>query len=329
MKTSQKISTLLITAFSLSAITGCDKKATEIPVPVLTTLSVTEITEISAKSGGDISSDQGSNISARGICWKKDGNPTISDNKTIDGTGIGRFNSTITGLTAGSTYYVRAYATNSSGTNYGNTITFKTLSLATPFTDIDGNVYNTVNIGSQTWMAENLRTTRFRSGESISKVEVDSLWKKATFAAFCSYNNLDENGTKYGRLYNWAAVKDVRNIAPLGWHIPSAAEWDILVNYLGGENSAGAKLKEMGTTNWYLNSTSVTNESRFTALPGGSRDAGGAFASITKTGYWWCSSEYNSTTADLRKMYNDDNSVHNDNKLKSYGLSVRCIKDSN
>jgi len=327
MKTIKKVPIIFTTALALILFISCDKKETIIPVPVLTTITVTDITENSAISGGEITSDEGSSVTDRGVCWKKEINPTISDNKTSNGTGIGKYTSEIIGLSAGTTYYVRAYATNSSGTSYGNTSTFKTLAAATTITDVDGNVYKTVNIGTQTWMAENLRTTKYRNGESISNVEIDSLWKKSTFASYCNYNNLTSNGSKYGRLYNWFAVNETKKIAPLGWHIPTAAEWQILIAYLGGEYSAGAKLKEAGTANWNLTTESVTNESKFTALPGGARDDAGVFALVGKTGYWWTASEYNSTTGILTRMFSDDNTVENINKLKTYGLSVRCIKD--
>lgn len=326
MKTTQKISIFLISTLALLLFIGCSKKEVIDPLAVLTTTEASIVTENSAKSGGTITSDAGSAISARGVCWSTSVNPTISNSKSTDGNGIGTFTSVISGLTIGTTYYVRAYATNSAGTSYGNAYTFKTLVAATSIMDYDGNTYKTVNIGSQTWMAENLKTTKYRTGEDISYVVADTTWKKAAFGSYCNYNNDPANATKYGRLYNWKAVNDVRKIAPEGWHIPTAAEWETLISYSGGENGAGIKLKEIGTTNWDY-SSGVTNESKFTALPGGSRDDAGAFALVSKTGYWWSATENNSTTAFLRKMYSDDNSVPNDFKLKAYGLSVRCVKD--
>jgi len=328
MKTKTKISIFFIATIALSLFNGCSKKEVIDPLAALTSIDASIITENTAKSGGTITSDAGSAISARGVCWSTAVNPTIANSKTTDGNGIGTFSSSINGLTLGTTYYVRAYATNSAGTSYGNAVTFKTLVAATPITDNDGNTYNTVNIGTQTWMAENLRTTKYSTnGESISNVKVDSLWKKAAFGAYCDYNNDAGNAQKYGKLYNWNAVNELKKIAPVGWHIPTAAEWETLISYSGGENSAGAKLKQPGTANWTQASTGVTNENGFTALPGGSRDDAGAFASVGKTGYWWSTTENNSTTAYLRKMNSDDNSVQNDYKSKAYGFSVRCVKD--
>jgi uncharacterized protein (TIGR02145 family) len=329
MKTIKRVPIFIVTVLALSLFTGCDKKETIIPVPILTTLTVTDITENSAKTGGEITSDEGSSVSARGICWKKDSNPSLSDNKTIDSIGIGKYNSAITGLTAGTTYYVRAYATNSSGTSYGNTITFKTLATATTVEDIDKNVYKTVNIGTQTWMAENLRTTSYRNGEAITNFTDPAKWSSATISVYCNYDNNTLNGSKYGLLYNWAAIKDVRNIAPIGWHIATNDEWKTLINYLGGENGAGAKLKETGTSHWNLPNTGANNESGFTALPSGSRDSFGTFGSIGNNGYWWSSTEQSSTNAYTWYLNNNDNSVQNSYKLKASGYAVRCVKDSN
>lgn len=136
-------------------------------------------------------------------------------------------------------------------------------------TDYDGNVYQTVLIGDQCWMMENLKVTHYRNGDPIPHVTDGVTWGNLTSGAYCNYNNDEGNVATYGRLYNWYAVDDSRNIAPAGWHVPSDAEWQTLVDYLGGDAVAGGKMKEAGTTHWASPNTGATNESGFTALPGG------------------------------------------------------------
>ena len=327
MKTSRKFKIANLVLFGiLIFVTACTTAKPDL-LPVLTTTELSIITQNSAKCGGAISSDGGSDIIACGVCWSTAVTPTIADNKTSDKTGIGSFTSSITGLSPGTTYYARAYATNNSGTGYGSAIKFVTLKAAVTVTDLDGNIYQTVNVGTQTWMAENLKTTKYRTGESISNVKDAISWSIATFGAWCDYNNDETNGQKYGRLYNWAAVHDTRNIAPTGWHIATQAEWTTLVTYLGGENAAGGKLKETGITHWNTPNTGATNESGFFALPGGSRDSSGAFGSVGDNGYWWTTTENNATSVWFWYMIYNNVYVHKDYNLKTFGYSVRCVKD--
>ncbi|MEI6752315.1 MAG: fibrobacter succinogenes major paralogous domain-containing protein [Paludibacter sp.] len=308
---------------SLTLFSSCDKKETIITVPVLSTIDVTNLIQNTGKSGGVITSDGGSSIIAKGVCWSTAPNPTIADRKTTEGAGIGTFISTMNGISPDSTYYVRAYATNVAGTAYGNIV-------ASLLTDIDGNKYTKVTIGTQTWMVENLRTTRYRTGESISNVTDATAWSNATFGAYCDYNNDINNGATYGKLYNWAAVNDSRNITPLGWHVATHAEWTTLVNYLGGESVAAAKLKETGTIHWKISTNGgATNETGFKAFPGGLRNPSGAFGSLGENGYWWSSTENSNTPGTVWHWYMsfDNINVHKDYDIKSYGRSVRCVKD--
>lgn len=331
MKLTPKHSILAIITLALILITGCDKKETISPLAILTTNGVSLITETSATSGGNITSDEGSTVTSRGICWSETSNPTIVDNKTSDGNGIGTFTSTITGLLGGKTYYVRAYATNSTGTSYGNAVKFTTIAAATSYLDNDGNAFQSVNIGTQTWMAENLKSTKYRTGESISNVSDPTDWSKATFGAWCYYNNEAANVT-YGKLYNWTAVKETRNIAPLGWHIATDEEWTTLINHLGGEADAYAKLKETGNTHWNNSNLIATNVTGFTALPGGYRSSTGTFANIGYYGYWWSATENLSSdpiSARYRYMNADNVIVQRDYQNKGYGYSIRCVKDAN
>jgi len=327
MEKSNKIRLLSFVLFgSLVFFTACSSTETPNLLPVLTTTAVSNVMETSAKSGGIITSDAGTGIIACGVCWSKITNPTIADNKTSDGNSVGSFTSIITGLNAGTTYYLRAYATNTAGTAYGNVCTFTTLGAITTVKDIDNNIYHTVNIGTQTWMVENLKTTRYRTGESISKDTAALIWSTATYGAWCDYKNDAALGAIYGKLYNYAAIIDFRNIAPIGWHVATDAEWSTLVNFLGGEINAGAKLKETGTLHWKINIGS-TNESGFTAIPAGIRIPNGDFGSIGDYAYWWTSTENNSTTVwhwDLNSSNQEVNRIYS---TKGYGRSVRCIKD--
>jgi uncharacterized protein (TIGR02145 family) len=200
--------------------------------------------------------------------------------------------------------------------------------------DIDGNVYRSVTIGTQVWMAENLRTTKFNDGKSIPLVKDDDAWKALTTPAYCWDNN-DETAAKnkYGALYNWYTV-NTNKLCPKNWHVPANEEWTTLTTYLGGENVAGGKLKEKGTAHWESPNTDATNESGFTALPGGSRNYAGAFnysgsntLFFRSNGCWWSSTELYDFNAYYRRMYNALGSVYTSLAVKQYGYSVRCIKD--
>ena len=142
---------------------------------------------------------------------------------------------------------------------------------AATVTDIDGNVYHTVTIGTQTWMVENLKTTRYRNGEAIPNITDNASWAALITCAYCDYNNIPSNSITYGKLYNWYAVNDSRNIAPMGWHVSTDAEWTTLTTFLGGTSIAGGKLKENGTIHWNSPNVGATNETGFSALPGGYR----------------------------------------------------------
>lgn len=293
--------------------------------PQLTTSSVLDITYTTASSGGDVSSDGGEEITARGVCWRTNPNPTISDSKTTDGTGTGAFSSSLTDLTAVTTYYVRAYATNSIGTAYGNEIEFATIPVS--IADIDGNVYHTVVIGGQVWLIENLKTTKYRNGDPIPSISDNSEWTNLKMGAYSFYDNSSSNYASYGNLYNWFAVIDDRNIAPNGWHIPSEAEWTILQDYLGGELNAGGKLKETGLAHWQSPNEGATNETGFTALPGGYRFTDGSFTNLGYKGVWWSSSEKLSNTAYALFTYAEGTQLHGEPNDKGIGFSIRCIMD--
>lgn len=310
---------LIVMGFVLILTNSCEKD----DLPVLTTSAVTNITQTTATCGGNITSDGGSTITVLGVCWSTDSIPTITDSKTTNGTSVGSFTSNITGLSSNTTYYVRAYATNSEGTGYGSAVSFETL--AGTVTDIDGNVYNTVAIGTQVWMKENLKVTKYRNGDAIPNVIDDSQWDDLTTGAYCYYDNSSSNGTTYGGLYNWYAVNDSRKIAPTGWHVSTLTEWMTLITYLGGESVAGGKIKETGTIHWQSPNIGATNESGFTALPGGFR--WDEFYSIGSTGYWWSSTESTLSNAWGLVVYNDYSEINHWENGYWCGYSVRCLRD--
>jgi uncharacterized protein (TIGR02145 family) len=195
-------------------------------------------------------------------------------------------------------------------------------------TDQDGNVYRTVSIGTQVWMVENLNTTKYRNGEPIANITDDTVWFDLTSGAFCNYNNDTANSTTYGRLYNWYAVNDSRNIAPVGWHVPSEEDWTTLTTYLvGGESEAGGKLKEAGIAHWLSPNTDATNKTGFTALPGGYRNFTGTFLGIGYGDYYWSSVEDDDSDALCRALYCNSSQVDKASFYKTVGISVRCIKD--
>ncbi len=295
-------------------------------LPVVTTSSVSDITANTAKGGGTITEEGVAPVTERGICWSLTDAPTTSDNKMLNGTGLVTYTSIMDGLTASTTYYVRAFASNSSGTSYGNSVKFVTRGATV--TDIDGNVYNTVTIGTQVWMVENLKVTRYRNGDPIANVTGSVSWKGLTTGAYCWYNNDAVNKDTYGALYNWHAVNDSRNIAPAGWHVATNAERATLDSYLGGSAAAGGKLKEEGIVHWTTPNTGATNASGFTGVPAGYRISGtGAFSSLGLQNYIWSSTQNDASTAFRRQLqYNSANTPTSISDKRS-GFSVRLIKD--
>ena len=198
----------------------------------MNTTAVNSITETGAISGGTISTDGGEVISAEGIVWSTSPEPTIVlPTKTSDGIGSTTFISTITGLTPNTIYHIRAYATNSVGTSYGNEVSFTTTTVTNVcgnVTDIDSNTYNSVTIGTQCWTQTNLNVSKYRNGDIIPQVTDPTAWANLTSGAWCYFDNDTSNGPVYGKLYNWYAVNDPRGLAPADWHIPSDDEWTVL-----------------------------------------------------------------------------------------------------
>ncbi len=317
-------------------------EAGPVRVPDVGTVHVSSITNISAISGGVIGYDGGDSVTAKGVCWDTSTGPTIENFHTMDGGGDDDYVSELTGLSGNTTYYVKAYATNSVGTAYGSELSFTTMtdSAATVLfnpvlfnqdltygtvTDVDWNEYKTVEIGTQTWMAENLKTTIFKNGNQIANIDDKEIWADYTMDAFCWYNNDISFKTNYGALYNWYAV-NTGNLCPDGWHVPSSAEFETLITYLGGEDVAGGKLKESGTDHWLPPNTDADNESGFSALPAGWIFSG-EFESFRAAGYWWSSTAINSEEAYYMVIPGDDATASISSTAKTNGLAVRCIKD--
>ena len=218
--------------------------------------------------------------------------------------------------------------------NSGNNTTDTTKTIGKPgpnITDGEGNSYKTVTIGSQTWMAENLKVSKYNDGTTIPNIIDNTQWQNDTSGAWSYYNNDVANNTKYGKLYNWYAVSKTtngnKNVCPTGWHVPTDAEWTVLTDYLGGESIAGGKMKEVGTTSWNDPNADATNTSLFTGLPGGYRLYNGDYDVIGNLGNWWSSTESNSNFAWLRNLYYSNGTAYGAVNVKRNGLSVRCLRD--
>ena len=190
--------------------------------------------------------------------------------------------------------------------------------------DQDGNIYNTLTIGNQTWMAENLRVIVYRNGDTIPSI-TDTTWDDLTTGSFCNYNN-EKHIHKAGRLYNWYAVTDPRSLTPEGWHIPSDSEWTVLINYIGEEN-AGGKLKEAGFAHWSSPNTGADNSSGFSAIAAGARYTDNFFFGAGMSTSFWSSTEVDSTEAWHRSLSSNYNGVGRYYNSKTFGFSVRCVRD--
>jgi uncharacterized protein (TIGR02145 family) len=336
-------------------------------LPTLTTTSVTSITSTTAISGGDVTSNGGGSVTSRGVCYDTTNNPTILDSKVVSGSGLGTFSTNLTGLKGYTKYFVRAYATNSVGTAYGNEYSFTTTSMLATNATCDsqyisvtgcggqttliynGYTYQLVEIGGQCWFAENLRATTYRDGTQINYPGTDTIaWTNNTSGAYAYYSDNISNGNIYGALYNWYAVNNPKRLCPNGWHIPSDCEWMYLENSLGmsvleqqssppiGQprgTDQGTQMKSISGWYDYLGDPwgNGTNSSGFNALPAGYRSSLGKYLTPTNTigsfAVFWSNSIVGSSFAYVRRLNNSTAGVDRTTFGKSDGVSCRCVKD--
>ncbi len=317
--------------FAVAFVLGsCLKPTDSGPAASVVTGAIIEVTQTSATISGDVTSLGGKPITDRGVCVGQSFNPTLVDQCVSAGQGEGSFTANVTELNLGSLYKVRAYATTGKKTSYGENVNFAT----TGVKDIDGNIYETVVIGNQTWMAENLKTSHYHSGDIIPNVTNQGDWNELFSGAWAYYDHQSSNEAVYGKLYNWFAVEDFRGLCPPSWRVPSQEDWTILSDHLGGENVAGGKMKATGTEYWLSPNTGATNDSGFTGLPGGTRirnDATGRenfFREMSVAGHWWSSTRHNTLGGayafDLTKS---NAKLDSELELMRDGLSVRCMRN--
>ncbi len=289
-------------------------------MPGITTDAADELTAESATLNSTFSADS---ITAQGFVWGSQADLSDGASVSADTTGGSTaIEYALTGLTEDATYYFSAYATNASGTTYGDTLSF----VAPPPCNgptFEGYTYDVLQIGTQCWFAENLRNENYNDGSAIPSGLDNATWESTTDGAVAVYN--DDEATylaDYGRLYNFYAV-ETGNLCPTGWHVPSNAEYTTLTGGLGGTSMAGAPMKSSGLDSpaWDGN-----NSSGFSGLPGGLRMANGNFGDEGDFGYFWSASQ-TGTDAKLRKLAGGSDSVINFGGPLGFGFSVRCVQD--
>jgi len=281
-----------------------------------------DIKQLTAKCEVSIQPENDLIVFRRGVCWNKNGNPTVNENFIQNGEGFGSFTIKLTGLSIGTTYYIRAFALTNKGVIYSQSISINTI--GDNFIDPrDKNFYKIITIGKQLWLGQNLRyLPRVYASNTLS---LDSSRYYVN-----GYNGQSLDSAirtliyhKYGVLYNYKAALSA---CPSGWHLPSKEEWEELADSLGGRGIAGGKLKESGYEHWKYPNIGATNSSGFTALPGGfNTDLG--YSLINSLGQWWSSTEYNSSTAVYQWLFYEYESLHNSSVDKTTGCSIRCIRD--
>ncbi|GEM_PF-774894 len=280
---------------------------------------------------GLVTCDGGGTVSARGFVWSQLPQPTLADNSTLDGTGTGPFTGLITGLEPDQTYRVRAYATNCAGTAYGATFLFKTRKGSV--TDIDGNVYPTVIIGNYEWMAENLRVKHYANGDPIPTGLNNQEWEGADFGAYAVYPGIyteAEMIEAYGLLYNWFVVEDPRGICPAGWLVPTTMHWSRLSGDLGGMEESGGTLKSRRTEpnphpRW--NSPNpATDQSGWSAMPGGRRLWNGNYSGIGTHGNWLSATPRDELHVWSRFIFFEHETLYTNYSWKQNANSIRCVR---
>jgi uncharacterized protein (TIGR02145 family) len=343
---------ILLSIAILAGIPSCKKK--EDSVGAIVGLICTSATNSGTLTSGTAASGVSSSVPYTG------GNGGTHNGQTVTSTGVTGLTAT---LVAGSfasgsgslTYTISGTPANSGTANFALSIGGQTCTLSRTvnvgscgatnvhnpvltygsMTDQDGNVYKTIVIGTQEWMAENLRARTYRNGVAIPLVTDQTQWaanwnigNPLQQPMMCWYNNDSATyACPYGRLYNWYAVTSSNNVCPTGWHVPSDVEWTTLTDFLGGENVAGGKMKSTGTQYWYSPNTAADNSSGFSGLPGGVRNNNGTFGGIGVGGFWWSSTENLSNIAWGRQLDYASGYALRSTYAKANGYSVRCLRD--
>ena len=308
---------------------------TSLCLPSITTNPPSSIGIDSVIVGGNITNDGGSSIVLRGVCYSTTPNPNMGNMRTENGSGVGSFSTILRNLNPSTTYYVRSYAKNLQGVVvYGNEVSFSTGTPIPSFScgtstvsDVDGNNYNTVQIGAQCWTQSNLKVSKYRNGDNIPTGLSNSAWENTTAGAYAAYDNNPGNDGLYGNLYNHYAVMNKKGLCPMGWHVPTDGEWTNLETFLGG---SGGALKSTATQptpgGWNSPNTGATNSSGFSAEPGGWRSYSGGFHFVGFSGYWW-SSSLSGPNAWRRGLNFNHGIVNRNANDHLYGFSVRCLRD--
>jgi uncharacterized protein (TIGR02145 family) len=330
---------IILLAGCSDSITEPEETAAQDPVlPHVLTAGILKIEHQRAFGEGKVMWDGGSTVTARGFVWSLEPEPTLADNKTLDGDGFGEFVSLMAELQPDKTYYARAYATNSVGTAYGADEVFKTRYGSV--TDIDGNEYFTVRIGNRLWMSENLRVTHYANGDPIPTGLFDGSWQNAGYGAYAIYpHNLipglasDEKVIEaYGLIYNWFVAADPRGVCPTGWRVPDNIDWGHLASSLGGSSVAGRSIKSKRTDpaphpRWAF-PNEATNESGWSALPGGRRLFDGSCTQIGTHSHWLSATERDSLHSWSRYLYYNSPQLHTNYSYKQNGNYIRCVKNA-
>jgi uncharacterized protein (TIGR02145 family) len=313
---------LIITSFVL---TSC-KKENPVSLAIVKTYPPLYIASNAVTLGFTVESDGGSKIIDCGIYIGASENPETAGTRLQIGSDTGSYVIQVNGLSPNSQYYIKAYAKNSKGESLGAQEIF-----TSPGTilDYDNNKYETVKIGNQLWMANNLKTTRYLNGDLIGTTNTPTTDISGETAPKYqwSFGGDDANSLIYGKLYTYYTISDSRKVCPVGWHIPSDTEWMTLESALGGYTIAGSSLKETGNSHWLSYNLDATNITCFKALPGGYRNSTGGFSFKGNYGYWWSATEGDVVSAWARFLFDQSGQLSKVNFLKKNGASVRCIKD--
>lgn len=324
MQTFKKLISLL---FCFNLLVSCNDKEIVYTFPVFEISSIDDVSDTSIKCSTDIISDGNHEIIKKGVVWSTNNRPKISMNMTDEGKGSNNFTSEITGLIQTGVYYVRPYLRTNSTTYYGDTIQVQTKEGdGKQVIDYDGNIYNTIEIGGQTWLKENSFAVNFQNGDPVYPTKQsfnfhDPMLDEPLDAEFSIKNTKDLN--YYGSTFTWEKVIDERKICPKGWHPANDDDWYQLVQYLGGVNIAGGKMKEEGTEHWHIPNVGATDEIGFTALPSGYNQS----VYVGLYAYWWSATEMDSTYAYGYMIKYDSINFFPIYADKRVGFTVRCVKD--